>query len=117
MSLQILNDARVWLCDADGPPLSSGRDATDIIGDAYGAEVAVIALPASRLADGFFDLSTRLAGEFVQKFVNYGAALAIVGDITVHLAASNALRDFVHESNRGRHLWFVDDLEALVARL
>lgn len=88
MSLQILNGARIWLCDADGPRLSSGRDATDIIGDAYGVDVAVIALPASRLADEFYDLSTRLAGEFVQKFVNYGAALAIVGDISAHIAAS-----------------------------
>ncbi|MFD3263241.1 DUF4180 domain-containing protein [Phenylobacterium ferrooxidans] len=117
MSLQILNGVRVWLCDAEGPRLSTGRDATDIIGEAYGAEVDVIALPAARLTDEFFDLSTRLAGEFVQKFVNYGAALAIVGDITVHMAASNPLRDFVYESNRGRHLWFVGDREALAARL
>ena len=117
MSLQILDGARIWLCDAEGPRLSSGRDATDIIGDAYGAEVAVIALPAARLTDEFFDLSTRLAGEFVQKFVNYGAALAIVGDISAHVAASTALRDFVYESNRSRHLWFVDDLDALIARL
>lgn len=33
MSLQIANGARIWLCDADGPRLSSGRDATDIIDD------------------------------------------------------------------------------------
>ncbi len=117
MSLQTLNGARIWLCAADGPRLSSGRDATDIIGDAYGADVAVIALPASRLADEFFDLSTRLAGEFVQKFVNYGAALAIVGDVSGHIAVSTALRDFIYESNRGRHLWFVDSLDDLAARL
>lgn len=115
--VQSLNGARVWLCDADGPALSTGRDATDIIGDAYGSDVVAIALPAARLADEVFNLSTRLAGEFVQKFVNYGVALAIVGDISAHLAASAALRDFVHESNRGRHLWFVSDLEALAARL
>lgn len=117
MSLQILNGARIWLCDAQGAALSSGRDATDIIGDTWGTEVAVIALPASRLTDEFFDLRTRLAGEFVQKFVNYGQTLAIVGDISAHIAASTALRDFVTESNRGRHLWFIDDLEALAARL
>ena len=115
--VKTLNGVRVWLCDAAGPGLSSGRDATDIIGEAYGAEVDVIALPAARLTDAFFDLRTRLAGEFVQKFVNYGAALAIVGDISAHVAASTALRDFVNESNSGRHLWFVDDLEALAARL
>lgn len=117
MSLQLLNGTRIWLCDAEGPGLSSGRDATDIIGDTWGTEVAVVALPAVRLADEFLDLRTRLAGEFVQKFVNYGLTLAIVGDISVHVAASTALRDFVYESNRGRHLWFVHDLEALAARL
>ena len=117
MSLQILNGARIWLCDAQGARLSSARDATDIIGDTWGTEVAVVALPAVRLADEFLDLRTRLAGEFVQKFVNYGLTLAIVGDISVHVAASTALRDFVYESNRGRHLWFVHDLEALAARL
>lgn len=115
--VKTLGRARIWLCDADGPRLSTGQDATDIIGDAYGSDVAVIALPAARLTDEFFDLSTRLAGEFVQKFVNYGVALAIVGDISAHVAASTALRDFVYESNRGRHLWFVDSLEALAERL
>ena len=115
--VEILNGAPIWLCDAEGPPLSTSRDATDIIGDAYGSDVVAIALPAARLADEVFDLSTRLAGEFVQKFVNYGVTLAIVGDISAHVAASAALRDFVTESNRGRHLWFVDDLDALAARL
>ena len=115
--VQILSGARVWLCDSDGPPLSTGRDATDIIGDAYGTDVAVIALPAARLADEVFDLSTRLAGEFVQKFVNYGVRLAIIGDISAHLAASSALRDFVYESNRGHHLWFAPSLDDLLARL
>ncbi|MDO8378648.1 DUF4180 domain-containing protein [Phenylobacterium sp.] len=115
--VEILNGARVWLCDADGPRLSTGRDATDIIGDAYGSDVVAIALPAARLSDDFFDLSTRLAGEFVQKFVNYGVALVIVGDISAHVAASTALRDFVYESNRGRHLWFAGSLEALAERL
>lgn len=115
--IRSLNGARIWLCEAEGPRLSSGRDATDIIGDTWGTEVAVVALPAGRLADDFLDLRTRQAGEFVQKFVNYGLTLAIVGDISVHLAASTALRDFVSESNRGRHLWFVRDLEDLAARL
>ena len=72
---------------------------------------------AQRLGDAFFQLSTRVAGEAVQKFVNYGIRLAVVGDISAHVAASNALRDFVRESNRGRHVWFVDSLEELERRL
>ncbi|MET0492683.1 MAG: DUF4180 domain-containing protein [Actinoplanes sp.] len=33
--------------------------------------------------------------------------------MSTQLAASSALRALVHESNRGRHIWFVPDLEAL----
>jgi hypothetical protein len=58
-----------------------------------------------------------VAGEVVQKFVNYRLRLAIVGDLTTHLAVSAALRDFVRESNRGRQLWFVADDAELDARL
>ena len=70
-----------------------------------------------RLDDAFFTLSTRIAGEIVQKFVNYRLKLAIVGDIARHLAASAALRDFVHETNRGNQLWFLPDIGQLDAQL
>jgi hypothetical protein len=43
--------------------------------------------------------------------------VAIVGDISTHLEASSALRDFVFESNRGEHVWFVTDLAELEKRL
>jgi hypothetical protein len=53
----------------------------------------------------------------MQKFVNYGVRLAIVGDISAHVAASTPFRDLVYESNRGRQVWFVADLDALDSRL
>lgn len=105
----------VHLCAADGPPLDGERAATDIIGDAFGTEV--VAVPVARLGEGFLTLSTRIAGEVIQKFVNYGFRLAFVGDISEATAASKALRDFVRESNRGRHVWFVDDMAQLEAKL
>jgi hypothetical protein len=108
---------RVLVCAPDGPPIRSDRDAVDVIGRALGEGVRWAILPAERLGDGFFTLSTRIAGEVIQKFVNYQIGLAIVGDISAHLAASGSLRDFVHESNRGRHVWFVADLAELEARL
>jgi hypothetical protein len=105
----------VWLCAADGPRLDGEQAALDLIGEAYGA--GLIAIPVARLAPGFLTLSTRIAGGVIQKFVNYGFQVAFIGDISDAVAASNALRDFVRESNRGRHVWFVADLEALAARL
>ena len=107
----------VWRCAADGPPLISERSATDLIGDAMGAGARVVVIPVSRLEPGFLTLSTRIAGEVIQKFVNYGFQVAFVGDVSDAVAASDALRDFIRESNRGRHVWFVADLVALEVKL
>ncbi|BCL18000.1 DUF4180 domain-containing protein [Micromonospora sagamiensis] len=107
---------RVLVCDPDGPPVVTVRDALDLVGAAFlGAQV--VAVPASRLDDSFFSLDTGFAGEVMQKFVNYQLRLVVLGDISRHLAASSALRALVHESNRADHVWFLPDLEALDARL
>ncbi|MDP3853940.1 DUF4180 domain-containing protein [Phenylobacterium sp.] len=115
--LQEMRGVQVLVFGLDGPPMRSDRDAVDLIGDALGAGVGWVALPAERLGEDFFVLSTRIAGEVIQKFVNYGIGLAVVGDISRHVARSTPLRDFVYESNRGRHVWFVAGLDELEGRL
>jgi hypothetical protein len=106
----------VLVCDAEGAPIAGAQDALDVIGSAV-SRAEVVALPVGRLDDRFFALPTGLAGEIMQKFVNYRLRLAIVGDISAQLAASTALRDLVTESNRGRHVWFVADLDELDTHL
>jgi hypothetical protein len=110
------NGTAVLLCAMDGPPVSD-RNAVDVIGDALGQHAEAVAVPVERLDAGFFTLSSGIAGEIAQKFVNYRLRLAIVGDIGGHLEASSALRDFVRETNRGGALWFVADLDELDAKL
>ncbi|MFC8846025.1 MULTISPECIES: DUF4180 domain-containing protein [unclassified Micromonospora] len=106
----------VLVCDPDGPVVATEQDALDLIGAAFlGAQV--VAVPASRLTEGFFSLGTRFAGDVMQKFVNYRLRLAVIGDISGQLAESSALRALVHESNRADHVWFLPDLDALDARL
>jgi hypothetical protein len=61
--------------------------------------------------------ATRLAGEITQKIVNYRLTLAVLGDISRHVEASGALRDYVWESNRGDHVWFLADQAELKAKL
>jgi len=106
----------VLVCAPDGPAVTTVQDALDLIGAAFSG-ATVVALPATRLDGSFFTLSTGLAGEVMQKFVNYRIRLAIVGDIADHLAASSALRALVHESNQGRQIWFVADLAELDTHL
>lgn len=108
---------RVFLCAADGPPMTSERDATDLIGDLFRFEVETIAIPVARLGPGFLELSTRIAGDIIQKLVNYRYRPVFVGDISEALEGSKSLRDFVRESNRGTMVWFLPDLPALEARL
>lgn len=107
----------VLLCTPDGPRLSSEADALDLVGSLWGQEVDWLALPKARLGEDFLKLRTGLAGAVIQKFVNYRVRLAIVGDVSAEAAASDALRDFVRESNAGDRVWFVPDLAALETRL
>ena len=112
-----LHGTNVLICAEDGPPLASERDANDFLGAAWAAEATMVAIPLARIDPGFFRLATRIAGDVAQKFVNYRIRLAIIGDISTYCAHSEALRDFVRETNEGEALWFLDDLAALDARL
>ena len=114
---RILAGVTVFVCAPDGPKLDGERAATDIIGDSYASEPAIVAVPVERLGEGFLTLSTRIAGNVIQKFVNYGTCIAFVGDVSDAVAKSDALRDFIRESNRGRHVWFVADMAELEDRL
>jgi len=108
---------RVFECASGGPLLRTPQDAVELIGLAGTYKVSLFAIPVARLGDDFFRLETRLAGEFLQKFVTYGFRVAIVGDVSIYFGDGRALRSFVAESNRGRHIWFVADLGELRSRV
>ncbi len=63
-----------------------------------------IAVNKDAVTEDFFILSTCLAGEIVQKFVNYGIRFAIYGDFSNY--TSKPLKDFMYESNCGKDLFF-----------
>ncbi len=67
------------------------------------------------IVEGFFDLKTGIAGELLQKFVNYGYRVAIVGDFSVY--TSKALRDFIYESNNAGTINFVESVEKAIELL
>lgn len=117
MRIDDRGETRILHLDPDGPIVSTSEQTSDLISDAWAESANMIAIPVSRLDPAFFDLSSLKAGEITQKLVNYRLRLAVVGDVTPFEAASGAFRDYVWESNRGRHVWFVPDAAALDARL
>ncbi len=64
-----------------------------------------IIMNKSAISEDFFHLSTKLAGEILQKFINYNVKIAIVGDFSVY--TSKSLKDFIYESNKGKDIFFL----------
>lgn len=116
-TLTTIEQVQALVYSPDGEQLKSEREAVDLIADAMGEGVEWIVIPVERFPDDFFHLKTRLAGHIIQKFVNYRQHLVILGDISAYVAQSNALRDFVYETNRGSQVWFLADLQELSQRL
>jgi hypothetical protein len=110
-------DRPALVLDRTGPLLRSEDDARDVIQETFGTGIELAVVPVERLDPDFFVLRTGVAGAFVQKLVQYRLRLAVVGDIAAHVSASDALRDWVREVNRGRDILFVDDMAALEERL
>jgi hypothetical protein len=81
----------------------------------YDTNCTRIVINKSAVCEDFFQLRTKLAGEILQKFVNYHVKLAIVGDFSQY--ESKALRDFIYESNKGKHIFFVSDEKQAVEKL
>lgn len=103
-----LHGVRILECAAEGPELRRDRDAVDLMSEALGRGANFIVIPVERLGDDFFRLETHIAGEVIQRFAMYKVRVAILGDISRHVAESKSLRDFVYELNRGNQCWFVD---------
>ncbi|MBU4437996.1 MAG: DUF4180 domain-containing protein [Acetobacterium sp.] len=81
------------------PILTDVQSALDLMATVrYETECDAIIVDKTALTDEFFDLKTRLAGEIIQKYVNYGIRLAIIGDFSGY--TSKALHDFIYESNQ-----------------
>ncbi|SCD70725.1 protein of unknown function [Streptomyces sp. DvalAA-43] len=76
----------------DVPVLICAEDALDLIGDAGYQGARWVVVPAGRFDESFFRLGTRVAGDIVQKFVNYRMGIVVLGDISRHTEAGSALR-------------------------
>lgn len=74
-----------------------------------------IAVNKGAIINDFFVLSTCLAGEILQKFINYGVRFAIYGDFSKY--TSKPLKDFMYESNKGKDIYFQPTASLAVDKL
>lgn len=74
-----------------------------------------IIISKSAVCEEFFTLSSGMAGEILQKFVNYHVRIAIYGDYSPY--TSKSLKDFIYESNNGNDFFFVSTKEEAIQKL
>ncbi|MDX1342996.1 DUF4180 domain-containing protein [Reinekea sp. G2M2-21] len=91
---------------ADDVVIWTVNDSLDLLGNASYLGAQHIIARQCHFADEFFDLSTRLAGDILQKFANYRVKLTIEGEWRE--INSRALRDFIRECNRGEAIEFLN---------
>ncbi len=74
-----------------------------------------IILNKSAICEDFFHFSTKLAGDILQKYVNYHVKIAIIGDFSVY--PSKSLKDFIYECNKGKDVFFLSDEKQAIEKL
>ena len=86
--------------------ITDAQSALDVLMSAkYDIGTENIVVDKKLITEDFFILSKGLAGEILQKYVNYGGRIAIYGDYTHY--TSKPLKDFIYESNKGKDVFFV----------
>ena len=86
--------------------IKDAQTALDVLMSAkYDIGTKNIVIDKKLIVEDFFILSKGLAGEILQKYVNYGGRIAIYGDYTGY--TSKPLKDFIYESNKGKDVFFV----------
>ena len=76
-----------------------------------------LVVPKECFPKAFFHLSSGLAGEILQKWVNYQFTAAIYGDFSEYTSTSKPLRDFIYECSRGNTVFFVATRQEAEERL
>ena len=111
-----VNGVDIAVVSGDAAEITTPRDALDLaMSVKYESGAERIAIDKRVLGEDFFILSTGVAGEILQKFINYHVKLAIYGDFSRY--TSKPLHDFIYESNQGKDFFFVGTREEAVRRL
>ena len=111
--LELKDDIKAVRIEDESIILSDERSFLDLFMTiAYETGENRFIISKDNLTEEFFNLSNKIAGNILQKLINYKMKLAIIGDFSVY--ESNALNAFIYECNQGNDIFFVEsEAEAL----
>lgn len=86
------------------PIIANAQSALDLLMDVkYRTIQKNIAIAKNIVHDVFFILSTGIAGEILQKNINYGGRIVICGDFSSY--TSKRMKDFMYENDKGTNVF------------
>ena len=118
MSITGINENGIQLAVVSGEEkiITDVQSALDLAMTArYETGADRIVIDKHAITEEFFILSSGLAGEVLQKFINYHVKAAIWGDYSRY--TSKPLKDFIYESNQGRDIFFTATREDAILKL
>lgn len=87
--------------NGDAVVITDVQSAIDVLMSAkYDVGTQNIVIKKELIIDEFFVLSNGLAGEILQKYINYHSRIAVYGDYSRY--TSKPLKDFIYEAIRGK---------------
>ena len=100
-----MNDTICAVVRSDEVVITDLQSALDLLMTVkYEVGTKNIVIDKKLIKDDFFILSSGLAGEILQKYINYGGRIAIYGDYSHY--TSKPLHEFIFESNKGHDIFF-----------
>lgn len=98
-------------CDSETTPICSEQDALDLCVACIENNTNLMMLHAEMLTDDFFNLKTGLAGQVLQKFINFHVKVAVI--LTNERKISGRFKELLAESNkRNDFVSFINTVEA-----
>jgi hypothetical protein len=108
-------DNKIAVINSSEIVVESVQDTLDLMANVANQGARSIIIHEWNLKEDFFDLSSGVAGEILQKFSNYRMKLAIIGEFGK--LKSKSLQAFIIESNRGNLIFFVPDMQTAINKL
>jgi PadR family transcriptional regulator AphA len=90
-------------------PLHTERDALDLVCLCFENDIYLLMLHYDTLSEDFFRLKTKVAGDILQKLVNYGIKTAAV--IPDEIIQKGRFREMALEVNKGQHFRMYESKE------
>ncbi|HDR7438233.1 TPA: DUF4180 domain-containing protein [Bacillus anthracis] len=112
----VIDGINIGIIRNDKVLISDVQSALDLMATVqYEVDAKYIIFNKSLISESFFDLKTRLAGDILQKFINYKVKIAIIGDFSIY--TSKSLKDFIYECNKGNDIFYLATEQQAIEKL